>query len=238
MRVRKGRIFWGILILMFATTIICNLCGLFEWKDIDWYASWPCIPAALGIAALASGSFSMWNIGVVLVSVWLLLCNYKIIPVENGGAIALAIALGLAGIWLIYTAFFPRRKKVAPPVPPSGAFSSADTVYVHNAGRQSTIFDDANFICSDQPFTFGQYSTVFGDVCIDMRTASINDGARLEVSCVFGDVNILLPPNCRVRLEGSRVFGEVKTYTQFPTDETLPMLTIRHSTVFADIHIH
>jgi predicted membrane protein len=229
MHVRRSRIFWGILILCLSGAVIANLAGLFEWNELSWGLCWPIIPAVLSLAALVSGSLSVWNFGVLLVSAWLLLCNFQLIPVENGNELAFAIGFGILGIWLIVTAFFPHTKKQKP--------FNGNPVHVCGAGRQSTVFDDVHFVCCDQPFTFGQYSTVFGDVSLDMRTATIADGAVLEISCVFGDIDIMIPSGCRIRLDGSRVFGEVKQLAPTPADETLPLLIIRHSVVFGDITV-
>lgn len=226
---RRGRIFWGVVVLGLAAAVICQLCGLFDWDMVSWRLAWPFIPALLSFAGLVSGGLNTWNFGVFGVSAWLLLCNYGVIRVEHGIALGFAIFFAVLGIGLIVSAFLPDRRR--------GGRQPAAPVETRGGARESAVFDDVHFICAEQEFTGGRYSTVFGDATIDLRSAAIRDGAVLEASCVFGDVRILLPAGCRVQVQGSRVFGDVRMNASLPTDETLPLLYIRHSVVFGDVQI-
>lgn len=226
---RRGRIFWGVVVLGLAAAAICQLCGLFEWDMVSWRRAWPFIPTLLSFAGLVSGGLNTWNSSVFAVSAWLLLCNYGVIRVKHGIALGFAIFFAVMGIGLIVSAFLPDRRR--------RGHQAAVPVEVAGGTRESAVFDDVHFTCSEQEFTGGKYRTVFGDATIDLRSATVRDGAVLDASCVFGDVRILLPAGCRVQVEGSRVFGDVRMNASLPTDETLPLLHIRHSVVFGDVQI-
>ncbi len=240
MHVNRRRIFWGIVVLCIAAAVLSSLLGFFTWADIQIW--WPAIPAVLALASLVSGHLNGWNFGVLGFSVWLLLCHTGVIPTDHGFLLAVAVFLGVMGVWLILTAIFPglRRRKYKPFIDyvPAGGTGTGPCPNTCSpvSGNQSTVFSDANYVCADNPFTHGKYSTVFGDVNIDLRPSQIADGAVLDISCVFGDVHVLVPQGCRVRLEGSHVFGDVKA-GQFPTDDSLPLFTIRHSAVFGDVTV-
>ncbi|MCI8554092.1 MAG: cell wall-active antibiotics response protein [Clostridiales bacterium] len=237
MHINRRRIFWGIIALCVAASVLSSLMGFFTWQEIQWRIWWPMIPATLTFALLASGHFNGWNFSVFAFSVWLLLCNTDVIPTDHGFLLAVAVFLAVMGFWLILTAIFPglrrRRHKSFPP--PAVEVSCAENSTAPG-NRQYTVFEDASYVCTEPLFRHAKYSTVFGDVNVDLRSSAIADGALLEISCVFGDMNILVPAGCRVRLEGSHVFGQVKA-GRFPEEEGFPLLVIRHSAVFGDVTV-
>ena len=236
MRVRRGRIFWGVLILLVAAALIGQLCGLFEWSEINWSNMWPSIPAAFGLAAILSGSIHFWSVLLTAGSVWWLLCNYELLPMEQAGRIGLTAALVLAGLWLIWTAFFPRGRTVA--FAGTTPYTAPDkTVRTESSAYQSTSFNSVCYVCTQTPFVHGRFGVSFGSICVDMRSVVPGDNALLEVSCNFGSVHVLVPPGCRVKTEGSSTFGQVRLSDGIPNDPSLPLLTIRHAASFGDIEI-
>jgi len=58
-----------------------------------------------------------------------------------------------------------------------------------------------------QHFVGGKAVSIFGGVELDFRDADMDDEAVLEINCIFGGVEIQVPPNWRVHSRSLPVFG-------------------------------
>ena len=72
----------------------------------------------------------------------------------------------------------------------------------------STIFGSNQRKVTDTAFKGGKVSSVFGSTEIDLRNATLAPGTNeLDVTCVFGGINILTPENWNVVIEVSPFLG-------------------------------
>ena len=103
------------------------------------------------------------------------------------------ILLVFVGAWLII-----RRRK-------SGRTRASGMVPAH-----SQVFGDVVMKFSEPHFAGTSISNVFGDVDVDLRSASLAEGEHeITITGVFGDVEVLLPPGACVRVSADTLFGEV-----------------------------
>jgi predicted membrane protein len=81
--------------------------------------------------------------------------------------------------------------------------------------HQSNVFGDVNTQISSSNFKGGSISTVFGDCCADLSSASWSDGEHeLKIHGVFGDTNIILPKNSAVTINASSTLGSLIIFGQ------------------------
>lgn len=84
-------------------------------------------------------------------------------------------------------------------------------------------------------------ATVFGSAEIDLREALIGDGESvIEVFCVFGSVEIMVPPGIRVEFDGDGFAGSFE-YTpdpMFTPPPGAPTLRITGSAAFGAVEVH
>jgi len=57
-----------------------------------------------------------------------------------------------------------------------------------------------------------EFNVIFGSSVIDLRSTNFEQPETdIEVNAVFGEAKIFLPPNVRIRIKSSSVFGAVRT---------------------------
>ncbi len=79
--------------------------------------------------------------------------------------------------------------------------------------------------------------SVFGNVVIDLSTATLHDGAGVMVFSVFGNSTVLFPDGVRVDARSFTVFGDQKQKLTPPADGA-PTLTAQQWLVFGDSRLY
>ncbi len=92
-------------------------------------------------------------------------------------------------------------------------------------------------------FEGGELNSVFGGIEIDLRRAGISSQDRtatIEANAAFGGVEIRIPENWRLNLQGTAIFGAYEDKTIPPRPEPgveMPTLVIRGGTAFGAVVI-
>ncbi len=92
-------------------------------------------------------------------------------------------------------------------------------------------------------FQGGELNSVFGGIEIDLRRAGISSPDRtaiIEANAAFGGVEIRIPENWRLNLQGMAIFGAYEDKTIPPRPEPgveMPTLVIRGATAFGAVVI-
>jgi len=83
----------------------------------------------------------------------------------------------------------------------------------------------------------GEINLAFGDLELDLRETEINKkGAKIHLNCAFGDVDIFVPKNCRVKTSGSVVIGEWEPNIK-KRKVSEPVLEITGSVLFGSVKV-
>jgi hypothetical protein len=81
-------------------------------------------------------------------------------------------------------------------------------------------------------------SSIFSSAVLDFRDARLAPGVTvLRVKAVFGNVEIIVPPQLAVESSGSAVFGNFEEYGGAVADPDRPILRIEGSAVFGNVEI-
>ena len=93
-----------------------------------------------------------------------------------------------------------------------------------------------------QHFQTGKATSIFGGLELDFRDADIDDEAVLEVSCVFGGVELRVPETWYVNSRSLPVFGGFEDKTRQTRVEQAPgakrkTLIITGTVVFGGVEI-
>lgn len=132
------------------------------------------------------------------------------------------IGLGLLLVWESYR---PRPE----PLPVSSGVLRPESVF---SAIEKTI--------TDQNFTHGTASAIFGSIELDFLQAGIpGDSAVLELNAVFGSIEVRVPLNWIVSIEAGAVFGSCENHTRGPLPNAGPVKTliVRGGAVFGSIEI-
>lgn len=194
---------------------------------------WPSILMVIALAQIASRSGSVLGSGI-LFTVGALLQLSKLDYLPGGFWSAFwPIVLILIGLSMISSRW---KKKASVTVDPNfiGSVNVEGSRFERNA-----IFTGVDARVTSQDFTGGDITAVFGGVDLDLREAGIEGNmALLNVSVVFGGVEIIVPPTWRVVVKGTPVFGGIDDKSMRNTpDANAPTLVIDASVIFGGLEI-
>jgi len=81
-------------------------------------------------------------------------------------------------------------------------------------------------------------TSVFGNAILDFRAARLGAGVTvLRVNAVFGNVEIIVPPQLAVESDGHAVFGNFEDCAGAIADPERPILRIEGTAVFGNVEI-
>jgi predicted membrane protein len=221
----QNRIFWGVVLIGLGVLFLLDQLGQLDARDlISRY--WPVIFIIIGVSILIGNNFKNAGGGVffILFGAFFLLVRLRIFhyslwhywPV-------LIIALGL---WiLIHPAGHGDKKKIPE--------MTADDLAI------SQVFSGMTRRVESQSFRGGTAEVVFGSADIDLTGAKLEGGrADLVLSVVFGRIDLRVPPDWQVVVEGTPVLGSIEQDLKASRDAVKSAtLTVKSSIVLGAIHI-
>ncbi len=186
------KIMIGVLIICAGTAFLLQNFGYLE--NIDVWDFWPVLLILLGLSHLVqpSGSRQAFS-GVILVTIGglFLLDNLNIIP--YGFSDFWPVILILVGIFIIKNAVWTGAGKTA---------ASSDFVNL------SLIMGGGDYKFNTKNFKGGKVTAIMGGGTIDLRGADIQEeGAILDTFAFWGGIEIKVPENWLVTVQGSPLLG-------------------------------
>jgi hypothetical protein len=198
----------------------------------DWYRYWPVLLIAAGLAKLLDSTHQGGRVlggAMVGVGALLLADNLNLIQLTWNDFWPLV----LIGIGILM--LFNRLSGPRPWLHRTASFSSSDKVFYGNA-----IFSGFKQKVTQDDFRGGYVSAIFGGGELNLRQAGMEgDSAVLEVSAIFGGVEIKVPRNWQVVAQGTGVFGGFADETEQPRSDTpgLKRLIVKGEAVFGGVAI-
>jgi predicted membrane protein len=212
----------GVVALVAGSVLLLDHLGLLNAHAV--FRFWPVVLVALGIsgvmqkkspaAAVGSGMLALYGFLLLLINFGYLAWN-QLWPI-------LLIGLGLLLMW-----------QALRPASAPGNDSSMPQF------NQDSVFASVERKITSQVFESGKVSAVFGSVEMDFSHANMAaDRATLDVSVVFGSLEMRVPDSWNVVVEATAVFGssENRTRTPSPTENPKTLL-VRGDIVFGSLEI-
>jgi predicted membrane protein len=81
---------------------------------------------------------------------------------------------------------------------------------------------------------------IFSDMELDFRSARLGPGVTtIDVSCVFSEVRVIVPPGLRVECDGSTILGEFsqKSFSGSDPNDEAPTLRVTGQSVFGAVKV-
>jgi predicted membrane protein len=217
-------VFGAILVLIGLLLLLSQMRVLHFWDFVGTW--WPSILIVLGLWHWANRRFrpSAWALLLILLGVFLQAVELDLLGRRGFGVMAGGLLI-ILGLWILLRHARTRVETV----------SDADSV------DQWTIFGGVEEALNTQRFTGGTVSVAFGGVELDLRQAALAPGGvTLNLTAIFGGIEVRVPENWHVIVDGTAILGGVedKTGTVSP-DKLLPdaSLRIRAVTIFGGVEI-
>jgi predicted membrane protein len=208
----------------------------------DWFAYWPVILMAIGLARLVDSSHSGGRItGAVLLGIgglfladnlgyiWFSIWDLWPLILIGAGVMMLLDRTGRA------TRRWPHRHFAhwgTGPFEGSSAFGS-------NQVDEVAVFGGTRRVINDPDFQGGEIKCVFGGVNLDLSGANmVRNKAVIKIATVYGGVMLRVPTSWNVEVRGAGAFGGFADHTIHPpvTPET-KRLIVKGAAVFGGVTI-
>ncbi len=221
---------FGLALLALAVLFLGRAAG---WWDLSvsfpgWWTLFLIVP---GVVSVINDGFNAGN-GILTGIGVLLLLNAQDIIQLSGLWIA-ALVLGIAGIAVVLGALgISTRRKKQTDAP--GIAASTDA---QDYPSYSVVFAGADHLNTSQNLQGANISATFGAAKVDLRQAVISHDIAIKCEAVFGGVELFLPPNVRVCILGTPVFGGHDCKFVSSANTGAPLVTVNCSAVFGGIEI-
>lgn len=214
----KNRYWIGILLITIGFGIFLDELNVIHfWRFFaNW---WPLIFVFIGISQLTSKETSKTS-GIIFIIIGLFILSNRLFGFDLFSFI-LPVLLILIGM-----SFIINRSKT-----PTVSSDSIDT---------TAIFTGAKIRSESNDFKGGSVTAIFGGAEVDLRHVTVSpDGAIVHVTALFGGVEIFVPTNVRLEMNGTPIFGAWEDKTRVPAekDATLPLLQIKCTALFGGIEV-
>lgn len=188
---------------------------------------WPLLIIMFALLQMATHNVSLLGGGVVLL-VGVLLQLSRIPAIEMQFHLVFWPALLVfVGVWLIFS-----RSSLS-------TFSSLRKNTSENSFDRFVLFGGLDDHITATEFKSGTITAIFGGGDLDMREAVIDpEGARLEINCIFGGVELQVPHDWKVVINGIPLFGGWENKTSLPVaGDSAPVLRVQCFVAFGGVEI-
>ncbi len=181
--------------------------------DIPYYLfSWPAIFVVFAVINLLSGNGRAALIFLGLAAAFYL-HHYKVLHIREIWPVIL-IFIGLS--------FILRRKSK-----PRKVSESSDNFF-----DEVAIFGGTERKYVSENLQGGKITCVFGGSEIDLRGSKAQDGAVIEIFCMFGGVELMVPEDWKLNMDATAIFGGFSDSRKNVTNIAKPTVHIKGFTMF------
>lgn len=225
MRKRIGSIIWGILFIVAGVGFAGNAFGLwnFDLFFSGWWTLFLIIPAAV---SMVENGPNTGNSILLLAGLVLLLSAQGFIQREIIGKLFFPVVLVLVGLSILLGS---RAHHTAPKEAAAGAAVGPHPSY-------NAVFSGSSVRWPAEPFAGATLSAVFGGVDLDLREAVITQDVIIDATVVFGGIDLYVPPNVRVKVAGTPVFGGVENKAAAMSEDA-PTIYVNCTCIFGGMDI-
>jgi predicted membrane protein len=224
-RKTQGRIFWGLLLIVLGVLFLLDRMNRLDFGDlIGTY--WPVIFIVLGVSILLSNNFKNVGSGVFFIIFGAFFLLIRLDFFNTVGRYIWPLAIIGAGLWiLLRPAWRPDKKKIPE--------MTADDLSI------SQVLSGTSRKVESQNFKGGKADVVLGSAEVDLRAARLSGGqATLLLSVVLGSIELTVPREWQVVIEGSPVLGSIESHKKtIPDAEKTGTLFIKGSAVLGSIEV-
>lgn len=222
----QGRIFSGLLIILIGVLFLLGNLGKLDIGEV-FSTYWPLILIFIGLWHLIGHEFRSAGLGVILILIggFFMLVNLDIIR----GRIWLyfwPLLIIAAGLWIIFKPRFKPFQAKAPEIKEKDLDAF-------------TIFSGIKRRIDSQEFRGGKATVLFGGIDLDFRQAALaDDKATVELTAIFGGIEVLVPDDWKVVVDSSSIFGGVEDkHKGVSPAETKATFFIRATAMFGGIEV-
>ena len=220
----KGNLIWGIILIVIGLIIGLNSLGIANINIFfdGWWTLFIIIPSLIDIIKRPSKreSYVWLAVGIVL-----LLCAQGILSFKIIGKLILPVILVGIGLSILL------KDKVGAKVK-----EKIKTLNEEGLEEYYATFSGQEINPKGEEFKGASLNAIFGGIDLNLTEAQIQKDTLINVTSVFGGVDIKVPSNVNVKVKSTSIFGgvdnKVKKYT-----ESLPTIYVKAFCLFGGADI-
>lgn len=224
---RMRNVLWGLVLV--ALGVIFGLNAL-EITDINlffdgWWTLFIIVPCGIGLFKNNGKILNL--IGVVIGVILLLVCR-DILDMQMMAKLIVPIILVISGVAFIFKDAFKGE-----------TVRKIKELHKGKIGSNAycSTFSSQKLNLNGQPFTGAEMTAVFGGIECDMRNAIIEEDVLLEVSAIFGGIDIFVPENVCVKVSSTSIFGGVDEKRNYNPVGDVPTIYINALCLFGGVDV-
>lgn len=199
------RIF-GLLLVLAGALLIADRLNIYSFSNVIDIL-WPSALILIGVfSMIEQRRINLFHLIITSIGVIFLLIHLDILVANQIVPMIVPGIIILVGLSLIFSPRYTRH------------------VVISSRGNYTAVFGGLEEKCVDKEFTTCEITAVFGEANVDLSEIELkNDRGVINVSAVFGGVELILPTKYHIVIQGSPVLGgfENRLKHQNPQDKTL-----------------
>lgn len=222
---KVNRILWGIILIAAGVILALNVFDIININIFfdGWWTLFIIVPSTIG---LFTEREKTGNIIGIAIGVFLLLCCQDILSFSMLWKLLVPAIIVIVGLKLVFTGIFGnkaneiiKKLKSEGKEPRTGCatFSGCDLNY------DNEIFEGA------------ELTAVFGGVKCDLRNAIIDKDCAIQVSAIFGGIDIFIPDGVNVKVSSNCIFGGISNKTA--VHKEAPTIYVSGTCMFGGVEI-
>lgn len=224
---RVNQVIWGIVLIAIGVVIGMNALGI---ADINiffegWWTLFIIIPSVIG---LFCNRDKMGNLISLCIGVLLLLCCRDILDFTMFWKLLFPIIIVLIGVKMVFGSFFDRKtERIINDMKVEGGEYRC----------KAAVFSGESMNFSGEVFQGAELNAIFGGLKCDLRNAVINQDSVIDVSAIFGGIDIYVPENINVKVGTTSLFGGVTNKVENYHNPSAPTIYIKGTCMFGGVDI-
>jgi predicted membrane protein len=219
----------GIFVMAFGLLALGR--GILGW-NLSFLAAtwWSLVIIAIAVLGIVHSGFKFWNVLFLLLGGCIFIGKLGFLG-RHMFFTFFALLLIIFGIRIIVRAVSHGSFHVKP----MGGYENRDS---NDYPKYESVFSEYNVANDSRSFKGAHISGVFGQMSVDLSEISIQGNVVLDVSAVFGTLEIKLPRNIPYQTRVTPVFGTfINNAPVMRTAAGLPFIEIKGAAVFGTIDL-
>lgn len=216
---------WGIVLITAGVLFALNALSItsFDIFFDGWWTLFIIVPCAVG---LFTEREKTGNIIGIAVGVFLLLCCQDILSFSMLWKLLVPTVIVIIGLKMVFSGLFGNKANEI----------IAELKEKGNEPKSCcATFSGCNLNYDGEVFEGAELTAVFGGVKCDLRNAVIDKNCGIQVSAIFGGIDILVPDNINVKVNSNCIFGGISNKTA--VHKTAPTIYINGTCMFGGVEI-
>lgn len=228
MRDRLGNMLWGIVLILAGVAVFGNSFGYWHFNLFfpGWWTLFIIVPC---LVSMVQGGINVGNLIGLGAGVLLLLAANDVIPYGYMSRLVLPGILVIIGLAILIPNFGGGQY---------GA-RTMEQVKVDTKGIPTitAVFSGQELCPLGESFHGANATAVFGGVELNLKNAQIEQDVMIRCTCIFGGIDIVLPPNVKVKSSGTQIFGGVDKKVIVPENADAPTVYVDATCIFGGVDI-